>query len=207
MLNKKMLSILIITLAYILTGCNNSNSSDIKSIKIAKFTDIIFDDNMLIPSPGLAWNMGTDDFLSKIYGAETMNPESEVFEEYRYSYSEEANITTFTPPVSYRIDHIPCESDVAFAFSKDGLYKVGYSWIFGDNKADAVKETLKILADDFNSNPNIVASQFEVPDLSTENNANFPYEYRWLLVDNSDRYIVLSVFNLKGYIVQITVEG
>ena len=28
--------------------------------------------------------MDTDDFLSKIHGAETMNPESEVFDEYRW---------------------------------------------------------------------------------------------------------------------------
>ena len=50
--------------------------------------------------------MSREEFLSKVGRADIFDPDSETFDEYRYYYSDETNITTFTPLTVYEIGGI-----------------------------------------------------------------------------------------------------
>ena len=50
--------------------------------------------------------MSREEFLSKVERADIFDPDSETFDEYRYYYSDETNITTFTPLTVYEIGGI-----------------------------------------------------------------------------------------------------
>ncbi len=205
---KKNIIFLAITIAFILSlyGCGRSNGSDIKTVRVSQFTDLIFEDTSFLPNNEFTWNMGKDDFLSMVYGADTMDPDSESFEEYRYFYSEETNITTFTPPMVYAVNDIPGEAEAAFAFNEGGLFKAGYVWTYKADEAEKAEKAVTILAQDFNTNENIVEGQPEIPDFSDEDSNPFPYRYQWPLVGGSQGYIELSVLKMQeNIIVQLTV--
>lgn len=191
----------IIALVYILTGCNDSYRGTVKSIKAENITDIIFEDDVLLPNKDFTWNMKEADFLSVVYGAETMDPESESFEYYRYYHSDEQNITTFTPPVSYRIDGIPCEADVMLVFDEKGLSAAAYSWVFEETEGEEAEKTFALLAENINSDPNIRPEQFELPDLSVGNTTDFPCRYSWEPMDGSDIDINLSALRIQGHLI------
>ena len=140
-----------IILMFLLFGCNNFSESDIKTIQVSQFTNLIFDKTMLVPNSEFTWNVSKEDFLSRIYGADTLDPNSNSFDEYRYFYSKETNITTFTPPISYAVDNIPGKAEVAFAFNERGLFKTGYVWTFKSNEINKAEKVVTILAGDFNT--------------------------------------------------------
>lgn len=193
-------------LMYSLFGCNNFSESDIKTIQVSQFTNLIFDKTMLVPNSEFTWNVSKEDFLSRVYGADTLDPNSDSFDEYRYFYSEETNITTFTPPISYAVDNIPGEAEVAFAFNERGLFKSGYVWTFKSDEINKVEKAVTILVEDFNVNENITKNQFEMPDLSNKDTVAFPYGYQWFPVSGTQEYIDLSISKLReSIIVQITV--
>ena len=49
-----------------LYGCSGSDQSGIKSVKVSKLTDLIFEDGVFVPNTEFVWNMSEDDFLSKV---------------------------------------------------------------------------------------------------------------------------------------------
>lgn len=192
-------------LMLILCGCGSLGKSDIKSVKVSNFTDLIFDDGVFVPNTEFAWNMSEDDFLSKVYGADRMDPDSENFDEYRYSNSEETNITTFTPPVSYRIDPVPTEVEAAYAFNESGLFKAGYVWTFKENETDKAEQTIAALIKDVSSNENIMDGQFEAPALSDMDTDDFPYTCKWTIADLPQGYVEMAVLKIKEHtVVQLT---
>lgn len=191
---------------FLLYGCGNSGKSGAKTVKAAQFTDLIFDNTDLLPNTDFTWNMGKEDFLSKVYRADILDPDSGTFDEYRYSHSRETNTTTFTPLISYTVDGIPGEAEAAFAFNEEGLFKSGYAWVFKEGEEDKAKKAVEILADNFNTNENLTENQLEIPDLTKEDMVAFPYRYQWLLTDSSQGYVELVVSELKkNIIVQVTV--
>lgn len=161
-----------------------------------------------MPNKELTWGMSIDEFLSKTYGAETMIPNNEQFEAFRYHHIEENDITTLTPPINYSLDNIPIEADVAYVFkNKEGLYKAGYSWIFNENELAEAKESLTTLKDNLNLKDFILAEDFELPDLSQWNEATPPYQYKWLSLNEKDKYIEISINKVKQYfIIQLTLS-
>lgn len=76
-------------------GCGDRGALDVKTVKASRFTDLVFDGDALTPGQGFNWQMGTEDYLSKVYGADTMKPGSESFNEYRYFYSEEMGVSMY----------------------------------------------------------------------------------------------------------------
>lgn len=194
-MKKRTIGICLSLVLLLLCGCSNSHDNGVKTVKVSNFTDLIFDKDVLLPNPDFAWGMTTDDFLSKVYGADTMDPDSENFDNYRYSHSEEANITTFSPPISYAIDGISDKADVGYAFDANGLYQSAYSWIFKSSETEKAAKTVEVLAADLNANPNIAANRFEMPDLSKDarDNPSFLYEYKWSLVNGAEQSIKLLV--------------
>lgn len=187
-------------------GCTNTNDIDIKQIETLSFTKLIFNQEIFLPNTEFVWNMGTEEFLSKVHGADTMNPESELFDAHRYFHSDESNITTFTPPISYVVDGISGEADVAYVFNENGLFKSGYSWTFKNSEAEKLKEAISVLVEDFNSHTNIEANNIEIPDLAKSGEESFPYKFQWSIIDKPNHYIELAVLNLKdNYILQLTI--
>ena len=195
-----------IILMFLLSGCNNFSESDIKTIQVSQFTNLIFNKTMLVPNSEFTWNVSKEDFLSGIYGADTLDPNSDSFDEYRYFYSKETNITTFTPPITYAVDKIPGEAEVAFAFDERGLFKSGYVWTFKSNEINKAEKVVTILAEDLNTNENIIENQVEIPDLMNKDTAAFPYRYQWFPACGTQEYIELSILKIQEYIIiEVTV--
>lgn len=103
--------IIMFILITLLCGCNSAETSSEKLIKVSKITDLIFADEALIPNPDFSWGMEQKDFLANVYGSETMDPNSESFDEQRYFYSEEQNVTTCSPPITYRVKDISVDAE------------------------------------------------------------------------------------------------
>ena len=182
----------------------------VKSVRVSKISKLIFHKDELVPGTGFVWNMGIDDFLSKVYGADTLKPDSQSFDKYRYSYQEEISITTLRPPLLFSIDNIPGSAQVTYAFDENGLYASVYSWIYNNDsevqKLESVKKAVEVLMDDLNSNPHIIANYFDIPDLSKSSEGDFPYKFKWLLTKQSHRYIELSISKLQySYIISFTI--
>lgn len=195
-----------IILMFLLFGCNNFSESDIKTIEVSQFTNLIFNKTMLVPNSEFTWNVSKEDFLSGIYGADTLDPNSDSFDEYRYFYSKETNITTFTPPITYAVDNILGEAEVAFAFDERGLFKSGYVWTFKSNEINKAEKVVTILAEDLNTNENIIENQFEIPDLMNKDTTAFPYRYQWFPACGTQEYIELSILKIQEYIIiEVTV--
>lgn len=206
MKHKKIFVLIALILIFLLAGCGNAGKSDTKTIKVSQFTDLIFDGTDLLPNTDFAWNMSRDDFLSKVYRADVLDPGSETFNEYRYSHSKETNITTYTPMIACVVDGIPGEGEAAFAFNEEGLFRTGYVWIYKEDETNNAEKALACLMDNLNTSEYTLENQFEIPDLSNAETADFPYEYQWLPADSSQGYIELGVLKLKGHtIVQVTV--
>ena len=149
--------------------------------------------------------MSKEDFLSKVEGADVLDPDSETFDEYRYFYSSETGITTFTPLITYEIGGISGEAEAAFAFGGEGLFRAGYVWNFNEGEEDKVKQAVAVLAEDFNANENIQENPFEIPDLSDKDTAAFPYRYEWQLRDFPQGHIELGILKIKeDILVQVT---
>lgn len=201
-LKKKMPAIVYLVSAILLCAC----SGDIreKTVKASCITDLIFVEDELVPNKDFVWNMGTEEFLASIYGAEMLRPDSETFEAHRYFHSDEQNTTTFTPPITYRIEGIPGEADIGYAFNENGLYQSGYSWICEDS--EKARTCAEVLAADLNSNPNIVEIPFEIPEAAGLEGGNVSYE--WSLANAPDQHIALLVPNMgDSWIVTITVKN
>lgn len=201
--------ILAVTFLYVISfcSCNASDKKNIKIFNVSNISDLIFDKDKLVPNKDFTWNTSIDEFLSKTHGAETMTPDNEKFEELRYHHIDESDITTLIPPVAYSFAKIPIEADVAYAFNKEGLYKVGYSWIFNGNQSTEAKKSLEILKNDLNSNENIIAKDFELPDLSKLGDTTLPYQYKWSLSNETDKYIEMSINKLQQhFVLQLTIE-
>ncbi len=194
-----------VSVMVLLYGCGNSNQSEGKREKVSKFTDLLFEDDVFVPNRDFAWNMSKEDFLSKVEGADILDPESETFDEYRYSYSGKTGITTFTPLITYEIGGISGEAEVAFAFGGEGLFRAGYVWDFNEGEEDKVKQAVAVLAEDLNANENIQENPFEIPDLSDKDAAALPYQYEWQLRDFPQGHIELEILKIKeSILVQVT---
>lgn len=122
--------LIVVSVMVLLYGCGNSHQSEGKREKVSEFTDLLFEDDVFVPNRDFAWNMSKEDFLSKVEGADVLDPDSETFDEYRYFYSSETGITTFTPLITYEIGGISGEAEAAFAFGGEGLFRAGYVWNF-----------------------------------------------------------------------------
>lgn len=204
---KRRISFWLITVSVmvLLFGCGNSNQSEGKREKVSEFTDLLFEDDVFVPNRDFAWNMSKEDFLSKVEGADVLDPDSETFDEYCYFYSSETGITTFTPLITYEIGGISGEAEAAFAFGGEGLYRSGYVWNFNEGEEDKVKQAVAVLAEDLNANENIQENPFEIPDLSDKDAAAFPYRYEWQLRDFPQGHIELGIFKIKeDILVQVT---
>ena len=196
---KRRISFWLITVSVmvLLFGCGNSNQSEGKREKVSEFTDLLFEDDVFVPNRDFAWNMSKEDFLSKVEGADVLDPDSETFDEYCYFYSSETGITTFTPLITYEIGGISGEAEAAFAFGGEGLFRAGYVWDFNEGEEDKVKQAVAVLAEDLNANENIQENPFEIPDLSDKDAAAFPYRYEWQLRDFPQGHIELGIFKIK----------
>ncbi len=204
---KRRISFWLITVSVmvLLFGCGNSNQSEGKREKVSEFTDLLFEDDVFVPNRDFAWNMSKEDFLSKVEGADVLDPDSETFDEYCYFYSSETGITTFTPLITYEIGGISGEAEAAFAFGGEGLFRAGYVWNFNEGEEDKVKQAVAVLAEDFNANENIQENPFEIPDLSDKDTAAFPYRYEWQLRDFPQGHIELGILKIKeDILVQVT---
>lgn len=210
MMNIKKKSGIVSLFIVIVLLCGCSNHDKVKTIKASKFTDLIFDQNDSIPSTGFTWNMTTDEFLSKVYRADIFDSGSKNFEEYRYSYSEETQISTFHPFITYKITSFPKEAEIMFVFDESGLFRSDYGWIFQDTEAENIEKTLQLLMDDLNSNPNIVPNEVELPDFSDPNTLALPYQYQWDLANEPDKYIRVDIGGIRNSIpisVSVRVKG
>lgn len=204
---KRRISFWLITVSVmvLLFGCGNSNQSEGKREKVSEFTDLLFEDDVFVPNRDFAWNMSKEDFLSKVEGADVLDPDSETFDEYRYFYSSETGITTITPLITYEIGGISGEAEAAFAFGGEGLFRAGYVWDFNEGEEDKVKQAVAVLAEDLNANENIQENPFEIPDLSDKDAAAFPYRYEWQLRDFPQGHIELGILKIKeDILVQVT---
>lgn len=200
--------IAILIFAVLLSGCGHAHKTADKNIKVSHFTDLIIDENQVLPNLELAWNMETGAFLEQIYGAETLNPEQEAFEADRYYHSEEQKITTMTPPICYQIDRIPQKAEVTYAFNETGLYKAGYSWIFEENEIESITNTISILCDDFNASACLTESIIEIPDFSKEETMKLPYRVTWLPVDSSGQSVELLLNKIQdSFFIIVTVKN
>ena len=75
--------------------------------------------------------MSREEFLSKVERADIFDPDSETFDEYRYYYSDETNITTFTPLTVYEIGGIG--SSIPDLSDKDAAaFPYQYEWSLRD---------------------------------------------------------------------------
>lgn len=206
MKRKPLFLLMTVITIFLLYGCGNPGQSDTKTVEAVQFTDLIFDEKALVPNSDFSWNMSKEDFLSKIHRADIFDPDNESFDEYRFFFSEETNITTFTPMITYDVGSIPGEAEVIYAFREDGLFKSGYVWTFEDGEAEKAQETANVLINDFNTNENILENQFEAPDLLKDDTAAFPYQYQWSLPDSPEGYIKLGIFRMReSILVQVTV--
>lgn len=187
-------SILVVILVS-LCGCSQEDSEGNKTVKVSKFTDLIFQEDELVPNPDFSWNITTDDFVSKVYRGDIFNPESDTFDEYRYYHSDETGITTFTPLITYDIEKFPDDADVMFVFDENGLVRSGYSWILADTKTKDIEDLVSRLTEDMNSNSNVVPISLELPDLSK---IERPYQCKWSLVAEGDSYIQLTISHIKN---------
>lgn len=169
--------------------------------RVSQFSKLIFHKGEMVPNRSFSWNMGIDDFLSEVYGADTMKPDSESFNQYSYSYNEKFNSTSFTPPITYIVKGIPGEATSMYNFNDTGLYQSGYAWVYNDGsqneKIVMVEKAIEVLAEDINSNPNMIADKLEMPDLTKMDDTLFPYKFRWSHAVNSDWYIELHVGKLR----------
>ena len=197
--------LIVVSVMVLLYGCGNSHQSEGKREKVSEFTDLLFEDDVFVPNRDFAWNMSKEGFLSKVEGADVLDPDSETFDEYRYFYSSEGAITTFTPLITYEIGGISGEAEAAFAFGGEGLFRAGYVWNFNEGEEDKVKQAVAVLAEDFNANENIQENPFEIPDLSDKDTAAFPYRYEWQLRDFPQGHIELGILKIKeDILVQVT---
>lgn len=209
-IKKNSKALLFFIVIFLLCGC--SHNDGMKTVKTSKFTDLIFDKNLSIPSTDFTWNMTTDEFLSKVYRADIFDSDSKNFEQYRYSYSEETHISTYSPFITYKINSFPKEADIAFVFDESGLFRADYGWVFEDTEVENIETTLRLLIDDLNSNPNVAANEFDLSDFSNKNTLTFPYQYQWNFVNEPDKYIKADIGKIKNFIciavsVRIAGEG
>ena len=197
--------LIVVSVMVLLYGCGNSHQSEGKREKVSEFTDLLFEDDVFVPNRDFAWNISKEGFLSKVEGADVLDPDSETFDEYRYFYPSETGITTFTPLITYEIGGISGEAEAAFAFGGEGLFRAGYVWNFNEGEEDKVKQAVAVLAEDFNANENIQENPFEIPDLSDKDTAAFPYRYEWQLRDFPQGHIELGILKIKeDILVQVT---
>lgn len=205
-MNKKKVILILFSLI-MLSGCKESNQTVEKTIHISRFTDVIFEDGILLPNTEFVWNMEADEFMENTYGADVLDPNSKTFDSQRYFYSEEQNITTLSPPVCYSIDKIPITAKVIYAFHEDGLFKSGYSWKFEEDNIEDLNETLSILINDLNSNSNLIEQNIDIPNLSENETLNFPYTITWTLINSLESSITLRLNKMQHtYLLDITID-
>ncbi len=145
--------------------------------------------------------MSTEDFLAKVYRADMLRPDSETFDFYRYHYIEEKDITTYTPPIEYKVSGIPGEMDVAYVFNRDGLYRAGYSWGFpaaDEQKVEKAQTVVKTVVEELNSNPKLTPEPFDLAELLEQLEDSTPAvtKHRWIYTDNPDLRIELMCSNI-----------
>ena len=200
---KKTLYFLILLL--LLSGCTQSHKNTEKTIKASKLTDLIFEEDKLLPNREADWNMEVDVFVEDIYGGDMLNPEHENFDQYRYSHSEEQGITTLEPSILYQIDGISQKASVGYAFNEEGLYSSAYHWTFkeGESVRADVNKAVRTLADDFNSNPYLTGEIVEIPDFRNIETMELPYRLTWRMADSSEPYIELSLNQYQSWITVI----
>lgn len=206
-MNKKVF-LLFSALLILLSGCSQSNKITEKTIEASQFTDLVFKEDMLLPNIELSWNMSVEEFMENIYGADALNPESESFDTYRYSYSEEQKVTTLSPPILYDIYDFPKKAEVTYAFHENGLYMAGYAWMFKTEEAEDAQKTAKALSDDFNTNPCLTEQKVEIPDFSKKETEDIPYTVTWTLADSSKQPVELQLLLRKiqnSILVSVTV--
>lgn len=208
-LMKKLLSIVILPcmlFSLLLSGCSTDELQSVKREKVSGIADLIFSDDGLVPNGELTWNMGTEEFLKRVYGAETMIPGEESFDEQRYFYSEEQNVSTYNPPVVYRVKGMEADAEVIYAFDESGLYMAGYSWTFDKEDQEKAEKCIELLADELNSDPHIVPTAVEQPDLSQLERA-LQYS-KWSVADAKEQSVELSVLShLNTISVTLTIKA
>lgn len=132
----------------LLYGCGNPNQFGSKREKVSKFTDLLFEDAVFAPNRNFAWNMSREEFLSKVERADIFDPDSETFGEYRYYYSDETNITTFTPLMVYEIGGIG--SSIPDLSDKDAAaFPYQYEWSLRDFPQGYMKQGVLKIRDKF----------------------------------------------------------
>ena len=176
-----------------------------KDVKVSEFSNINVMDGEIIPNQEFSWKISVDEFLSKIYGSEVLDPDSETFDEGRYWHSEEQGVTTITPPILYRIKGTAVDADVTYAFNEDGLYVTFYFWNFGGQMEEAQKCAV-LIAEDLNTNPYLTPIAYEKPDFSQLTEESL--QYRWEMKDSSDQYIRMAMRQIYEHsTISISVHG
>ena len=193
----KKVGILLMFLALsLLSGCDGNKIIREKVVRIPEFSGMVVADGEIVPNQDFGWKMSPDEFLSDVYGSALLNPESLLFDEQRYSYSEEFGVTSMKPPVLYRLEGAGVDAEVQYSFKADGLYSVSYTWHFKSNAKDA-QACAALLAEDLNANPDLIPAAFEEPDFSQLKEEGV--SYRWELKETSEQYVEMRLRQLYAF--------
>lgn len=90
----------------------------------------------------------------------------------------------------YRADIFDSDRDIAFVSDESGLFRADYGWVFENTEVENIETTLQLLIDDLNSNPNIAANEFDLPDFSDKNTLTFQYvlQVKELHIENTSEF-------------------
>ena len=147
-MKKKMFALLFAVVMLVpLSACGSDDGKyPVKQVRVEHLADILLADGQLIPGGDYYWGMEQEEFLSVVYGAETLRPEHEAFDQYRSIYLADSQRTDVKPPLEYVFQDTGFASDVCYTFFDDGgLQTVNYTRIYNSDEYEDMLKTAEAL--------------------------------------------------------------
>lgn len=173
------------------------NRMESKQIVINVFTDAIIENDTLIPGEGTDWGVEKNTFIDNVYGNELLDPNSELFEEYRIS-TNKSGISTVEPPLEIKLSNIDEElfTNPNYVFNKDNfLYAINYRYIVEAKETEKLKSITSNLISELNAT-NFKLTMGDEIDIDAFNFEEDMLMLKWDTADGT-QFIRVSGVNFK----------
>ncbi len=125
------------------------------------FMDFLVDESGFKVASGFTWHMTEEEFLNTVFGAETLNPDSDKFDELRRGTNDN-NITSLSPPINISFKDYDWIVSPEFVFDENKrLTQIAYRFQFQDSEKSKYIDSLIQFIIEMDNNPNTIAEERE----------------------------------------------
>lgn len=174
-----------------------------KDIKIERFVSAILAEGTLIPGEGSVWNTDKETFIKEIYGAELLDPKSDLFQESRNTTMTNG-ISSVQPllHVTFEdIDKVSTTNPVYVFDTTEKLYSVNYKYNFETSQKDQYKMVVNRILDmvTLEKNTLVLKKENEIPDMNTFDFTKNKLMLTWFTVEQN-QFFRLTSAEFQGHL-------